>query len=159
MSLSDTSRNNRCPKFMSKLMFLMLFCILSFFTFSQEINKENLSKLKQTFWDLNKTQVQSKGKFYVDNFGESTDKHGKWYYYDKLGGLEEIRYYYRGMLSGSVVKYFPNGTKQQEGFFKNNRQDSVFTEWFESGKVKLEGYYRKGVPEKTWKYYYRDGFP
>jgi len=124
---------------------------------AQEVKKENLSKNKQTYWNVSKTKVQSRGKYYVDRYGETTDKHGKWTYYDKTSAIEEVRYYYRDMLHGSVKKFFPNGKPQQIGFFKLNKQDSIYTEWYETGHIKVEGYYKDGFPINNWKYYYRDG--
>ena len=145
-----------------KLFILPFFVIFSFVLIAQdedpfEINRENLSKQKQTYWDVNKSRVQSRGKNFVDRYGETTDKHGKWIYYDKLGTIEEVRNFYKGMLQGSVVKYFPNGKKQQEGFFQLNRQDSIYNEWFETGKLKVEGFYDMDIAVNNWKYYYRDG--
>jgi len=141
------------------LKFKILLLSFSFLALAnaQEVKKENLSKNKQTYWDVNKSRVQSRGKNYKDRYGETTDKHGKWLYYDKTGAIEEIRYYYRDLLHGAVIKYYPNGKKQQEGFFKLNRQDSIFNEWYETGHLKTEGYYKKDTPIKNWKYYYRDG--
>ena len=142
---------------MLKHILLISAVLFAFGFYAQEIKKENLSKQQQTYWDFNKTQIQSRGKNYVDQFGETKEKHGKWVYYDKLGEIEEVRNYYRDMLYGSVILYYPNGTKRQEGFFKYDRQDSLYTEWYETGHVKVEGEYNQGEPVKSWKYYYRDG--
>ena len=135
----------------------LILTLVSVFAFGQTIEKENLSKQKQTYWDINKTQVQSRGRYYVDQLGETTDKHGKWIYYDKLGEIEEVRHYYKDMLHGAVTLYFPNGKKRQEGFFTYNLQDSIYTEWYETGKVKVEGVYKKDYPSGEWRHYYRDG--
>ena len=117
---------------------LVLFICLLFagFTQAQEIKKENLTKNKQTYWDFNKTQIQSRGKYYKDELGETNERHGKWTFYDRLGEIEEIRWYYRDMLNGQVILYFPNGKKRQEGYFKYDRQDSLYYEWYETGKLK-----------------------
>ena len=139
----------------SKLLFK--FVLFSALSIAQKVEKENLSKQKQTYWDVNKSRVQSRGKYYKDNYGETTEKHGKWTYYDKFGKTEEVRNYYRDMLHGSTVKYFPNGAIQEEGYFKLNLQDSIYNEWYETGKTKVAGYYTKGEPSNFWKYYYRDG--
>jgi len=137
----------------------LFFSILFFGTrlFAQEIQKENLSKQKQTYWDFNHVQVQSAGKYYVDALGETTDEHGKWQYYDRLGELQEVRNYYKGLLHGEVIRLYPNGKKEQQGFFKWGRQDSLYIEWFETGDVKTQGYYNQDTPIGEWKYYYRDG--
>ena len=96
---------------------LILIAVLSCqLAMAQKVEKENLTKAKSTFWDFNKTQLQSVGKCYKDEFGETNEKHGKWTYYDRLGEVEEVRYYYRDMLHGQVTLYFPNG--------KNDKRDS-----------------------------------
>jgi antitoxin component YwqK of YwqJK toxin-antitoxin module len=133
---------------------ILLFASLSF---GQEVLKENLTKMKSTYWDFNKSQIQSRGKNYIDELGETTDKHGKWTYYDRLGEVEEVRHYYRDMLHGKVTLLYPNGKKRQEGFFKINRQDSIYVEWFETGKVKVEGTYKMNQRIDRWKNYYVDG--
>ena len=71
--------------------------------------------------------------------------------------FEEIRNYYRDGLYGEVKLFYPNGAKRQVGFFKYNRQDSIYTEWYENGKVKVEGEYDLNYPVGKWNYYYLDG--
>jgi antitoxin component YwqK of YwqJK toxin-antitoxin module len=137
------------------LAILSIACVLPLS--AQEVKKENLSKQKQTYWDFNKTQIQSSGKYYVDELGETTEKHGKWMYYNKLGDVEEVRMYYRDVVHGPVVLFFGNGEKRQEGYFKLGRQDSVYFEWYETGHPKVEGYYKMNEPVGKWSYYYRDG--
>lgn len=141
---------------MTKLIVCMLVS-LAFSASAQVVDKENLTKSKRTFWDFNKTQIQSAGKYYKDDFGETTEKHGKWTYYDRLGEVEEVRHYYRDVLHGGVILFFPNGKKRQEGYFKLGGQDSVYFEWYETGKLKVEGEYLKDAPNGKWKYYYLDG--
>lgn len=131
--------------------------VLAFSAFGQKIDKENLSKQKTNYWDFNKVKVQSTGKYYVDQLGETTDEHGRWLYYDREGEIQEERNYYKGMLFGKVTRYYANGQKEQEGYFKWDRQDSLYAEWYETGKLKTEGEYLLGKPVGTWKYYYRDG--
>lgn len=135
---------------------------MSFLSHAQEVKKENQTKSKRTFWDYGQTQVLSRGKYFKEESCksetcETTDEHGEWEYYNRLGELEEVRHYYKGMLYGSVVLYYPNGNKRQEGFFKYDRQDSVYREWHENGNLKIEGEYDMDSPTGRWSYYYRDG--
>lgn len=142
-------------------MSLLIRYFLPVFIFSalhaQEIPKENLTKIDKTYWDYNKSKVQSEGRYFKDKLGETVEKHGKWTYYDKYGAIEEYRNYHRDMLHGEVVLFYPNGKKRQQGYFTLNRQDSVYTEWYETGHLKVEGSYQLDQPVGEWKYYYRDG--
>ena len=138
-----------------------IFALLSLFAFStihaQVVKKENLTKKVNLYWDFNKTQLQATGSYYKDEVDETSDKHGKWLYYDRFGVLEEERNYYKEMLQGKVVLYYPNKKLKQEGYFYLNRQDSVYREWFENGNLSIEGYYSGDKPLGKWTYYYIDG--
>ena len=136
---------------------ILFIFFISLSVFAQDIKKENLSKQKSTYWDFNKTQVQSKGKYFRDKLGETIEKHGKWTYYDRLGEIEEIRNYYRDRLSGSVILFYSNGKKRQEGHFKYGCQDSIYLEWYQTGRLKTQGKYKFDEAINTWHYYYRDG--
>lgn len=135
----------------------LLWSMLPFSSLSQIILKENLTKQHTDYWDFNKVKPQATGKYYKDQMGETTEQHGKWIYYDREGEIEEERNYYRGLLYGLVVRYFPNGKKQQEGYFKWDVQDSIYSEWYETGELMVKGEYALGKPVGRWEYYYRDG--
>ncbi|MDG1147195.1 MAG: hypothetical protein P8N52_02700 [Crocinitomicaceae bacterium] len=140
-----------------KIFTLLSIFFISLLTCAQEIRKENLSKQKKTYWDFKHTQVQSSGKYFVDEFGETIEKHGKWTFYDRLGNVEEVRNYYRDVLAGPVVLFYSNGKKRQEGFFKNGSQDSLYLEWYETGKLKTKGTFKLDEAVNKWYYYYQDG--
>jgi uncharacterized protein len=141
---------------MIQKLFLVLFLFPNI-SFSQEITKENLSKKINLYYDFNKTQTQASGHYFKDDLGETNEKHGHWKYYDRAGALEEERDYYRDALNGMVKLYYSNKTLRREGYFNFNKQDSVYREWSENGKLSVEGEYKLDIPIGTWKYYYRDG--
>jgi len=95
---------------------IICFLVLTGIAFSQEVEKENQTKIKINYWDVQHIHKQSYGKCYRDEFGESTDEHGKWSYLKRNGELEEVRNYYKGMLHGEVVTFFPNGQKKNKDF-------------------------------------------
>lgn len=139
--------------------------LISLFSFSQDefegyiVKKENLTKRDNQYWDSHKTRIQASGKYYKDEYGETTEKHGEWKYYDKDEKIEEERNYYKDMLHGKVVLYYPNGKLKQEGYFYLDRQDSIYREWSETGVLMVEGTYKMNKPVGEWKYAYRDGHP
>lgn len=140
--------------------YFFLYISLIFFSFdatTQIVVKENLSKKKSFYHDFARTNLESIGSYYIDFLGESTEKHGKWLYYDKAGELIEERNYYRGKLNGKVKGFYPNGKPRQEGYFKLDVQDSVYREWYENGKLNKEGFYFKDLPSRKWTYYYLTG--
>lgn len=134
-----------------------LFFVCSFSVTGQVINKENLTPKEKNYYDFQQTQLESVGSYYKDPLGETRDKHGKWLYYDRFGGLSEERNYYRGKLNGRVISFHPNGKNKQEGYFKMGEQDSVFREWNELGKLTVQGNYKSGIPAGIWEYYYLTG--
>lgn len=121
------------------------------------VNKENLTKKETLYFDFNKTKIQSVGAYYTDQQGPTTMKHGKWIYYDKEGKIEEERNYYKDLLHGKVLLFYPNSKPKQEGYFYLNQPDSVYREWNETGKLAVEGNYAYGKPKGIWTYYYLDG--
>ncbi len=144
---------------MWKLSLVFIFVVVQT-AFNQDeykVLKENLTKKESLFWDFNKTQIQSLGSYFVDNLGATSMKHGKWIYYDRDGKIEEERNYYRDMLHGKVILFYPNSKPKQEGYFYLNQPDSVYREWNETGKLATEGMYSYGKPFGKWTYYYLDG--
>jgi len=140
-----------------KLYLLIAFFIPTFLFGQQTIHKENLTKPQFNYWDFNKKRVQSIGSYYKDQLGETLEKHGTWKYYDKFGIVEEERNYFHNKLDGKVMLYYPNGKLRKEGYFKLDKQDSVYREWNETGDLAVDGRYELDVPKGIWKYYYIDG--
>jgi uncharacterized protein len=136
---------------------LLFVGLIHFYAFQQKVLKENLTKKETQYWDFHKTKPMSIGTYYKDQIGKTTQKHGKWEYFFKEGGLEEVRNYYLDKLHGPVLLFYPNGIKRQEGYFIQGKQDSVYREWNETGKLALEGFYKDDKPFGIWKYYYFDG--
>ncbi|MGV3631970.1 MAG: toxin-antitoxin system YwqK family antitoxin [Bacteroidota bacterium] len=135
----------------------LFFCLSLTAVFAQEILKENLTKKHSFYWDFNKIKLQSIGSYYKDPLGETTLKHGKWEYFDEDGNPVETRTYYKDKLHGKVTLKFPNGALRSEGFFQMDKQDSVYREWFESGKIAVEAFYKNDRLFGFKKTYYPDG--
>lgn len=141
-----------------KHLFLILCLILLGNTLTaQLILKENLSKKQSTYWDFQQKQLLSVGSFFKDDKEVTTDKHGQWLFYDRLGNLEEERNFFRGKVHGKVMTYLPGKQPQNEGYFYLGLQDSVYREWNDQGKLVLEGWYDLGVAIGEWKYFYPNG--
>ncbi|MFT7344920.1 MAG: antitoxin component YwqK of YwqJK toxin-antitoxin module, partial [Lentimonas sp.] len=142
---------------MLKLTQILLFILLPVLLTAQVVDKKNYTKIVNQYYDYNKVNLQASGHYYKDELGETTERHGKWKFYDRLGILQEERNYYRDLLEGKVVLYYANKTMSQEGYFKAGRQDSVYREWYENGQLKTEGEYLRDQAVGLWTNYYFDG--
>ena len=58
---------------------------------------------------------------------------------------------------GSPYYYYPNGTKQVESFYTDDKFDGVRTTWYENGNVMKSIPYSKGMLHGYSKTYYEDG--
>jgi len=86
-------------------------------------------------------------------------KQGINYFNGDTTSIKEIFYYSLedSLLNGSYESFFLNGSLQAYGWFKKNIPDSTWKYYYENGRPKAEGTYRKGTPAGTWKYYYENG--
>ena len=60
-------------------------------------------------------------------------------------------------LTGPYKSYFINGTLENEGFYKNNIPDSLWTYYYESGLTKMKGMLNNGSNHGLWEYYFENG--
>ena len=66
-------------------------------------------------------------------------------------------HYKRGKKIGVWKYYYENKQLQSIGFFKNDFQDSTYTEWFSNGNINKTGNFKNDKEVGTWKYYYENG--
>jgi len=126
-------------------------------SWSQEIDKDNLTKPITTYWDFEKTKVQSTGAYYQDYRGVTTEKHGTWQYFDKNGSLEEEQNYFRNKLNGSVRLFYEKDKPRTEGYFKMGAQDSIYRSWYDNGELREEGFFKNNKQVNEWRYFYPTG--
>lgn len=143
---------------MLKFLFLLALLLIIDVTFSQKVEKENLTQKVKLFWDLENKNLQAIGSYYkTDLRGETTEMHGKWLFYSYDGVLEEERNYYRNRIHGLQTIYFPNKNVKQQTYFTFNVPDSSFKEWNEDGNLLVSGNYDLGSPDRIWEYFYENG--
>ena len=58
---------------------------------------------------------------------------------------------------GSPYYYYPNGTKQVESFYTDDKFDGIRTTWYENGKPMEIAPYSKGMVHGTLEVYYESG--
>ena len=70
------------------------------------------------------------------------------------GNYQTIQEYVDGVGNGKWVDYSPEGIKECEGTYKNNRVEGPVTFYYENGAVKSAGQYLHWKrPIGEWKYY------
>ena len=142
-------------KWAVRILFMALFpCTVG----AQKVLSENLSPKVKLYWDGQKKHLSSSGSYYQSEIvPESTEKHGKWLFYNKDGQLEEERNFYRDRLHGKQITYYPETKKIKEVYFaKFNIPDSTFKQYNAQGTLTIEGNYVLGSPSGTWNYYFED---
>jgi len=139
----------------------IVFIVCIFFTFvanGQTRKDRNLSKRQTFYYDpTTRTQVEITGYYYVDELGETTERHGQWTYYNRDGVKVEERQYNRNKLHGEVKTYYGPNRVKDLGYFKNDVQDSLYVAFGLSGDTLEVGYYDMGTPIGEWRYFYADG--
>ncbi len=60
-------------------------------------------------------------------------------------------------LNGSYEAFYPNGSLQTFGWYKNDFPDSIWTYYYENGRKKAEGRFKIGIPNGKWNYYFENG--
>ncbi|WP_165779192.1 toxin-antitoxin system YwqK family antitoxin [Brumimicrobium salinarum] len=138
---------------------LCLLFVTSTFVYGQNREKlKNRSKRQLFYYDpIKKTKLESQGYYYVDELGETTERHDKWSFYNKKGELIEERNYHRNKLHGEVKTYYGANRVKNIGYFENGIQDSLYVAFHLSGDTSEVGYYHQGEPTGKWRYFYRDG--
>jgi len=62
-------------------------------------------------------------------------------------------------LNGPYTVTNADGSKASTTYYKNAKADSIYTAWYPSGKIRVQGKYNNGEKTGAWKYYYFNGKP
>ena len=74
------------------------------------------------------------------------------------GELESLQQYENGVGNGIWINYDPDGRKECQGTYKDNRVEGPVTFYYEDGSIKSEGQYRSFKrPIGLWIFYDRKG--
>lgn len=88
------------------------------------------------------TLDKGEGKVHFIHFNESLYFESNYKYY-KLNGPYTVNNF--------------DGSKASVSYYKNGKQDSVYTSWFANGNIHVEGHFKNGDKSGIWKYYYFNG--
>ncbi|RFC55945.1 toxin-antitoxin system YwqK family antitoxin [Brumimicrobium aurantiacum] len=143
---------------MYKSVLFVLFTFLMFNGYSQSRKERNLSKRKTFYYDPGvRKMIESHGYYYSDDLGETTERHGKWSFFNREGSLVEVRHYDRNKLHGEVKTFYGNDSLRSIGYFHQDLQDSIYIEFSLMGDTSQVGYFNMGNPTGEWRYFYTDG--
>ncbi|WP_435416316.1 toxin-antitoxin system YwqK family antitoxin [Polaribacter aestuariivivens] len=56
-----------------------------------------------------------------------------------------------------IIDYYISGKKAKEFYFIKGKPDGKYSEFYDSGEVKITGKFEDGYKEGTWKTYYKNG--
>lgn len=85
----------------------------------------------------------------------SGEKEGEWIY--QVGDHEERGTYLIGLREGIWKYYYKNGKLKYEGLYSQGNPDKRHKYYYPSGTLKEEQYYELGIREKNWKKYDEEG--
>ncbi len=85
----------------------------------------------------------------------SGEKEGEWIY--QVGDHEERGNYLIGLREGIWKYYFNNGKLKYEGLYSQGNPDKRHKYYYPSGALKEDQYYELGIREKNWKKYDEEG--
>jgi len=111
---------------------------------------------KTTYWDKDHKIPRSIGYYRASGSSSIGEKFGKWKFFYKDGGLEEISNYYDGKLNGAVQQFYSNGNIKFKGYFYLGVPNNSFEVYHTNGKLAEEGNFNSipdSIEENTFKYW------
>lgn len=136
--------------------FIMLaLIVLPLVIFSQDVvNQLDKDAKKHGRWIKKDSTGQ---KIYEGNFEHGVPS-GEFRYYYKDGKLKMISQLSSGGKVAATVSFFPNGKKMAEGLYRNEKKDSTWTFYSETGDFRTkEETYRNGILHGPSRLYYPEG--
>ena len=86
-----------------------------------------LAQPKIEYWDIEKTKIKSE------------------------------EYFVRGVPHGRTAAYYQNGKPAKIGWYKNGKQDSVWTFFYDDGAIKAIEQFNRGLKQGKNSYFYKGG--
>lgn len=139
----------------NQLIFLFAM-LLSFFACGQD-SQEMLTDSTRMYSMAETSVKYNDGPLY---FLRGADQPYTGFLYAKYdnGEFESVQQFEKGVANGIWINYAPDGRKECEGTYVNNRVEGPVTFFYENGSVKSEGQYRDWKrPIGLWTFYDRKG--
>jgi antitoxin component YwqK of YwqJK toxin-antitoxin module len=139
---------------LSSLIFLVNF-LMSFTACAQ--NKDNTLLDSTQMYSMTETYSKYNSQQY---FLRGSDKPFTGFLYAKYdnGQLESVQQFVNGVGNGVWINYAPDGIKECQGTYVDNRVEGPVTFYYEDGSIKSRGQYRDWKrPIGMWTFYDRQG--
>ena len=149
---------------MKNLMVLLLFLISISASVHAQIDQSNAAMVPFTSMDTTAMYAMSDAyasyengpKYYLK--GSKIPFSGFLYAKYDNGEFESIQQYENGIGNGIWMNYDPDGRKECQGTYVNNRVEGSVTFYYEDGSIKSQGQYRDyKKPIGRWTFYDRKG--
>lgn len=100
--------------------------------------------------------------FYYENGGEKSNgnyfsnlKSGIWNYLYEDGSIKAQSYLEGG--KGRYTEFYPSGKRRMEGFNEYDKSTGEWIYYYESGEIEAIGSFKEGLKDDTWTYYHKNG--
>jgi len=114
-------------------------------------NKKLLQNWRNDTLDGRYAEWNQDGQIKREGFYKNGVKDGKWIDYNDAGKpIKETEY-------KTVIKYYPNGNKQEESNFIDGQKNGEFRWWFDNGQEKFLETYENNVANGKWVAWYENG--
>jgi antitoxin component YwqK of YwqJK toxin-antitoxin module len=141
---------------MSKNIILALLYIVSF-----SCQNNNTKEIEKNFVDTKLTIIEL-----ADS--SISNRQGVLFYHEKpFTGIVLDKYpnnhlalknvFLNGLLEGKQEKYYPDGSKMEIRFYKENRKSGEHHGWWENGQMKFEYFIENDIPIGTHREWYQNG--
>lgn len=118
-----------------------------------------VNKLSSGNWQVrdyylatNKVQMEAEAQVVYPTYYVGTVK-----YFHPDGSLQSLAPYKNGKRNGLYIKYHPNGEKEEECIFTDNKITGKLKRFYSNGKLKFTGEYKNGELEGIASSYYETG--
>jgi antitoxin component YwqK of YwqJK toxin-antitoxin module len=123
-----------------------------------EIEHQADGRRSRAFFYFENKMLMTEG-FYLDQKKDST-----WVNYNQEGLVLGVETFKQDLLNGKKIIYYLEGQIETEklnplsvAFYKNDKLDGEYKEFFSTGKLKIIGNYKEGKRIGEWKEYYPNG--
>jgi len=103
--------------------------------FSEKLNTDAVSKLKQSSRNGEKITYRENGRMYSKESFNNKGLNGKFEYYGPKGlTVIKVEFYKNGILDGKFAEYYLDGSIKAKGEYKNGKKTGVWVKFGEDGK-------------------------